>query len=368
MKRQDPHMTSAEFARKLERLRRVLAHRNKDAVILDTAKNVVWLTGMRSYVNIATDAALARLVVLPDRVVALTGNNERERLEEEECPGLPITWQAYPWFEDGSRETITAQVTAGFSIASEDALEADLVQLRTELLEPEMERARLYGPEIGRIMYDVALSLEDGMTENDLAGQLSGSLMGAGMQPLVVLVAADHRCGFRPHPLPTSLPIHHRALMAVSVLTPGGLVLSVTRQAVLQEPTDTEVAQHRALQHIFTAIASTATAGQTSSELWQAVVEAYSDYGFPGGFNHHHQGGLAGYQSRETFLRPDSTWVVPETALTAFNPTGGATKAEDTVLVVRNTLTPVTLYEGEPTEAITAGGVTWQRPTLIVVG
>lgn len=363
----DLGVTREEFLEKLSRLRAVLSHRGSDAVVLDSAKNVTWLTGMRTYVNIATEASLARLVVLPDRVIALASNNEVERLEEEEAPGLPITWDAYPWYDDAAREPATDAFTHGHRVVSERDLEPDLVKLRTELLPPEMARARAYGPVVGRVIYEVAASLERGLTENQIAGMLSGRLMSEGMEPLVVLVAADGRSGLRPHPLPTALSLRHRALIAVSVLTPGGLVLSVTRQAVLGEPTDTELREHRALQAIFTAITSTATAGRTAPDLWVTVVQAYADHGFEEGYTHHHQGGLAGYQSRETFLRPDSHWVVPERALVAFNPTGGATKAEDTVLVEGDTLTPVTLPDSNPTESISGGGATWNRPRLIVV-
>ena len=357
----------SEFQDKLTRLRAALVEVGADGVVLDAAKNVTWLSGMRTYVSVATEGSLARLIVLPDRVLALTSNNEVERLAEEEAPGLPLAWDAYPWYDTSIRDAKTARATAGLRMVEETRLEPWLLNLRVCLSEPERERARLYGPVVGRVIYDVAVSLVSGMTENDVAGALSGRLMAEGFQPLVVLVAADHRCGFRPHPLPTALPVHHRALMAVSVMVPGGLILSVTRQAVLNEPTDVEVREHRALQTIFTTITSAATAKVRAPELWETVREAYAVNGFPDGFEHHHQGGLAGYQGRETFLRPDSTWMVPDWGLLAFNPTGGATKAEDTVLVEGNRFTPVTLAPGTPTEPVQARGQTWMRPSLIIV-
>ncbi len=360
-------VTAAEFQDKLMRLRAAIAEAGADGVVLDTAKNVSWLTGMRTYVSVATDQSLARLIVLPDRVLALTSNNEVERFEEEEARGLPLVWDAYPWFDAGIRDVKTTRAISGHRMVQEAELESRLLNLRVCLSEPERARARRYGAIVGRVIYEVAASLHAGMTENDVAGALSGRLMAEGFQPLVVLVAADHRCGLRPHPLPTTLPIRHRALMAVSVLVPQGLILSVTRQAVLEEPTELEEREHHALQTIFTAITSAASAGTEAPALWETVREAYAANGFPDGFLHHHQGGLAGYQGRETFLRPDSTWMVPASGLLAFNPTGGATKAEDTILVEGRRFTPVTLASGTPTEPIHVSGQTWMRPSLIIV-
>ncbi|MFC6763996.1 aminopeptidase P family protein, partial [Natrinema soli] len=60
---------------------------------------------------------------------------------------------------------------------------------------------------------------------------------------------------------------------------------------------------------------------------------AYAAVGWEGEWQHHHQGGAIGFESREWMATPSDDALVEIPAPYAWNPTVQGTKTEDTVLV-----------------------------------
>lgn len=73
--------------------------------------------------------------------------------------------------------------------------------------------------------------------------------------------------------------------------------------------------------------------GATLGDVYRQIATAYVSSGYPGAEADHHQGGLAGYRSREEIATPGSLTRIGEGAALAWNPSLPGAKIEDTVVV-----------------------------------
>jgi antitoxin VapB len=73
--------------------------------------------------------------------------------------------------------------------------------------------------------------------------------------------------------------------------------------------------------------------GTTLGTMLDIAQRSYQRQGFPDEWQHHHQGGLAGYEPREVRATPGANYVLEAGQLVAWNPTIRGAKAEETALV-----------------------------------
>ena len=74
----------------------------------------------------------------------------------------------------------------------------------------------------------------------------------------------------------------------------------------------------------------------------------YREQCFPDEWQHHHQGGLAGYEARELRALPGATQVLEAGQLLAWNPTIRGAKSEETAVVTAAAPRILTRTDGWP--------------------
>src|SRR5205085_2402407 len=72
--------------------------------------------------------------------------------------------------------------------------------------------------------------------------------------------------------------------------------------------------------------------GAVGSELFRIAADAYAEEGFPGEEHLHHQGGAAGYRTRDWVAHPASAETVQTNQTFAWNPSVTGSKAEETCI------------------------------------
>jgi antitoxin VapB len=319
-----------EVVARIELVREVLDRRGLRAALLGARRNFAWLTaGGESHVVLATERGVAPLLVTRDEVAAITQNIEAARIAEEELDGLGIETVAVPWWEPGAIDREAAR-RAGVAPATDDALESDLVPLRSVLSPLDQGLLAELGG-IARTAVDDALeAIEPGATEDDLVAELLGRL--PGVRAPVVLVAADDRIDRYRHPPPVGAPIERR-VMLVLVAERWGLPVAITRFRELEPLRPALAARVEAVAEIEHVFHEATRPGATLGDVFAAGQAAYARAGFPREWRHHHQGGTIAYQGRETIATPgDPTAILPGMAF-AWNPSITGVKAEETFIL-----------------------------------
>ncbi len=333
-------MTVAEeFVVKMERVERFLADAGLDGVVLSRGDNFAWLgCGADNLVDNSKESGVASLVVRAGSVTLLTNNIEAERLLAEELAGVEVAHtEVFPWHEPAARDEALRRLTAGGRFAADgpDAglppLSADFARLRYSLTEAEIGRYRELGRDCAAAMEAAARAVEPGATEADAAGLVARECRARGVNPVVLLVAADARIRTWRHPLVKDTPVE-RCVMLVICGRRRGLVAAVTRLVHFGEPTEDLRRRHAAVCDVDARMMLATRPGRPVADVFAAAQAAYAGNGFPDEWRLHHQGGAIGYQPREYIANPASTETVQAAQAFAWNPSICGTKSEDTML------------------------------------
>lgn len=354
------------FERKLQRLRTYLATQNKDWLQLVSQRSLAWLTGMRTFINFASVDGCAEIWVSQDDVVLVANNIEAQRLVDEELHGLPVQLHAHAWFQGEERHALWRSVAADKKLTEHD-VGPELLRDQSILDAWEQAQLRQLATETRTAVETVAREVQRGETEFTVAGKLASGLWERGIEPVVVLVAADERAFARRHPLPTSKTID-RYVMLVVCGRSNGLVVSVTR--AVHFGAVPELLRNR--QHVAGFVDATAIAasraGTTLGAVLAKVQAAYAAQDCDGEWQHHHQGGLTGYLSRTRLATPGDTWTLAAGMAVAWNPSVAGSKSEDTCLVTTGeaeilTASPAATW---PSTTYTIDGQSLARPDILV--
>jgi Xaa-Pro aminopeptidase len=328
---------SQEFQIKLARMRAFMEQEGYGALLLGQLSNIAWACcGADTHVVLAGSEGIARVLVTPDRAIVLTTNIEAARLAEEELTDLPVELVEFPWWEDRAGADLIADFAecrcgADVPFSKTEFIPGQIRALRTPLTEGELARYRVLGAEAESALRSVACRVAPGLTEFELAGMISAACLSSGLDPYVILVAADERIARYRHPIPTFRPVE-RAVMLVLCARQAGLICSLTRLVSIGPPSKNWRRIHRACTQVDATMVLATREGHTYGDVFRAAQEAYAAVGFADEWCLHHQGGPTGYEGRDFKATPECSAPIAASTGVAWNPSITGTKSEDTIL------------------------------------
>lgn len=298
----------------------------------------------------------------------VTGNIEGARLAREERLAEQgwTTWAA-PWHEPHS---IVADLTHGLRLGADgpppgaEDLSADMARLPGRLEPEEMACFRESGRLAAEAMDAAVRALRHGQSEHEIAGLLAHEAERRGMQAIVKLVATDERISLFRHPLPTGRCLERHACPLGPAPGPGllrhapGPLWPAERRATPQGGSGRTGRRDTDCRH---------APGEGLAAIFRHAVNAYEAAGYPGGWQRHHQGGVAGYEPREYLATRHSTDIVCAGQAYAWNPSIAGAKSEDTILVTDAGHEVLTAIAGWPTLPVAMEGQTLLRPAVLEI-
>jgi Xaa-Pro aminopeptidase len=354
-----------ELIKKLERVRRLLREKGFHGILFTQQKNVTWLTSGRSFVNSASEKAVASLLVTETDYTLIVNNIEYARLLEEEFADSFDSVEIFPWYEPQQWNEAIKKLAGGQRIEFDTALENDLTPLRTILTAEERVRIEWLGRETGAAIEETAFQLRAGESEYQIASLLAGNCLKRGIEPIVNLVAVDERVYTRRHPLPTHKRLENYAMLVVCGRSKGQIA-SATRLVHFGEPSMKLIQLHRAVASIDVALICNTRPEVSFTQLFEIMKDSYESIGFSAEWQYHHQGGLSGYNSREQLLLPGSSHMVHRDQVYAWNPSIAGTKSEDTILVGESENRVLTFTGNYPMIDVSYQGKVMQRPAILI--
>ncbi|MEP7287951.1 MAG: M24 family metallopeptidase [Chloroflexota bacterium] len=363
---------ASEVQSKLEQLRKRMAARQLDAVLLNQIPNAAWITaGAATYVNEAADGGASSILVTPDRAYVLTDTIEGPRLRQEEhLEDLGFEFVTDPWFARGevSNALTQGKRVGQDSAAAADDVSLDLRDLRTVFMPQEIARLRRIGALASEVVNEAIRAVRPGDSEYKLAAALAAGSRVRGGTAIVNLIASDDRISQFRHPLPTAKTIEHYA-MAVLCLRIAGLVVSVTRLVHFGPLPQVLRDKAMAVARVDAKVITGTRAGRTFHDMFDLAKRSYEAEGYPEAINEHHQGGSAGYSPREIIAVPNDMTLIENNQAFAWNPSVKGSKSEDTIILTDSGVEVLTTTPGWPMWDITVegdtGSQTIQRPAIL---
>ena len=361
----------SEFTEKFNVLDCFLSQQNLDGIHLQRCSSFAWATcGADAFVNQASTTAAVSLFYFPGRPCLITSNIEAPRLEQDEQL-KERGWEfiVTPWYEQNS---VIADLSKGLQVGCDMPLpgfvdvSAALSQVRMNLSPQEGQRFRQLGQDCAAAMDTAISQVKPGQSEHEIAALLAGEAVRRGMQPIVNLVAADERIFKFRHPLPTDKKLQNYAMLVLCGRRKG-LVCSITRLVHFGPLPDEVRCKTQKLAGIDAALILATRPGAQIREVFNSGLKAYEAAGYADEWQLHHQGGPAGYESREFVGRPDVIGEVAEGQAYAWNPSITGTKSEDTILVGKEKNEILTEIKGWPLIEVEIEGRQVTRPAILEI-
>ncbi len=315
----------------LKRLSSWLEERGFSRFTVLRPENFAWLTGGDSTVVVGEGAGW--LEIADGKVILHTSSIERQRLPEEEAPGVDGV-VAHPWYKPPRP-------------GRPNDLEYDLTPLRLVLTPEEREAFRELGRDAARAVGEALRAADPGWTERELAGAVAERLYSLGIQPVVLLVAGERRVVRYRHPLPKDEPLGGLCMVVVCGRR-AGLVANLTRMRSWGRPPERIEEGYRKVLTVEAAALAASRPGATLDGVLAEIRRAYRDVGEGGAFEDHHQGGIAGHLPREILAVPGDLTPLEVGMAVAWNPSLPGVKVEDTFLLTDKGLENLTVESDWP--------------------
>lgn len=319
---------------RLADIRAIVAERGCRAALLRSRATVAWATaGAQHHVVTASADGVGALLVTETGAWFLAPNIEAARLRAEELGDLALELVEHDWWAPNGMGRSVARLAPSAtdrSVLGDAVLDHDLRARRSRLDPIDQERMGRIGAVAVAGVEGALADAHPGMTEEDLAADLLGRLVG--LRAPVVLVAADGRIARFRHPLPTARRISGR-VMLVLVAEAWGLHVALTRFRAWRPDDDDLEQRWAAVRKVQDAMHSASRPGATLGEVFDVARRTYASAGFPEEWRDHHQGGTIAYEGRETVAVPNDPTVIEAGMALAWNPSIAGVKAEDTIVI-----------------------------------
>lgn len=370
---------SSEIDIKTERLQHVLRMHGIGGVLLNGQHNFAWITGgADNGVDRSRDNGIASILVTSSGKRFLLANRiEMPRLLDEQVSADDFEPVDFGWQEEkaSSRFVIgiaidlagSAQIATDIPIDSSfPAIDGSIAYERGSLTAEEVERFRSLGSDSGIALKGTVARIASGQSELEIASALNSELDKHNIRSVVSLVAADERIAKYRHPVPTANRLKNTVMM-VACARRGGLIASLTRIATIGKAPDDLIERTKAAAFVNANLWHATREGIEGRELYEIASRAYVEVGFAGEIDKHHQGGAAGYRTRDWVAYPECLDRVQPNQAFAWNPSITGTKVEETVIASNETCEVITASPGWPTITNTIDGVDYHSPGILEI-
>jgi antitoxin VapB len=357
-----------ELKVKKDRVYRLLENKKLDGLILVRNSNIAWLAdGMENKIVYTSEEGAIKLIVLKDKILVLTNNIEAERIIEEERLGeKDFQFTINQWFEKDLLDDLTGDYHLGADcyLPRVNNLQEEIKQLRFSLLPGEIKRYTILGKETSKIVSKICKNIIPGETENEVRGRLAQNLWSKNINPHLILIGSDERIFTYRHPIPKDKKIR-KYVMVVVCAERDGLIVNMTRFVHFGLLPQELKEKLYAVAKVDASFILNTKIGVKVADIFQNAISTYKEVGYPDEWKFHHQGGAAGYETRDYIATPDSLQIVQPNQAFTWNPSIKGAKSEDTILIIEKGYEIITEDSNWPKIEINYKGEKVFRPAIL---
>lgn len=365
-----------EIETKTERIIELLSRENLGGVLLNAQHNFAWITGgALNGIDLSRENGVASIFVRRDGKRFILANNIEmprmiaEEISVDEFEPVEFSWQGEKAAGDllvtKARSLADSEIATDLAIhASTPSIEGKIAPCRYELTEDEIVRFRALGADAGTAVRAAIGKISPGQSEIEIAAATQAEITERNIASVVTLVAVDERIRNFRHPIPTE-DRWEKTLLLVTCAKRGGLIVSLSRMVCVGDVPAGLRERTEAAAFVNATLWGATRPGVTGAELYQTAANAYSKVGFGDEIYLHHQGGAAGYKTREWVAHPKSPEAVRENQAFAWNPSIAGTKVEETILVVGDGNEVITNSPDFPSITTEIDGHAYQSPGIL---
>ncbi len=323
-----------DVSKKIDRIRNYLKDQRKDGALISNVENFAWITsGARSYVALTDSIGVASVLITQKDAYVITKNIETLRLKNNELP-KNFNIIEYEWFTPLDEAVRRIADTQNLLFEDELNFSSFLFNERLKLSEYEIERYAQTGLQSARALERAMRKVNPEMTELNVKGMIEQELSNEGLDILLVLVFGDESRMLYRHNLPRDVKIGKRCFGSICSKK-YGLIISATRTVEFDRDEKFEKQYEKNLE-IDAQILDATLRSNSLGQVFFEIENSYASHGYPDEWKLHHQGGIAGYRTRDVVATPHMPFGISDWMSFAWNPTITGTKIEDTYVREKN--------------------------------
>lgn len=359
---------ASDIEQKHRRVAQFLKENRSSALLLQQPCNLAWLTSGADFTRQGSSDTTASLFLMPEARVILTNNIDSGQIFESTLAGLGFQLKERPWHE--ARSVLVEDLCRGRHVASDTGVgrttdvSAKLLNLRLPLNELECERLRDLGLQIAHAVEATARNFERGVSEAEIAGQLSHRLLKHNVITERLQVCGDGISQRFRHWTFGTDPVERFGTLTV-IGRREGLHAAVTRTVCFGEiPDDLRNAYRIAVMTQATGMFFS-QAGWVMSETWKRVARIYEKFGRAEEWEFAEQAEVIGYQPCEVPMTPSSEFMMLPSIAMFWHPSVGPVSVGDTMLIGPTGLEVLTPTEQWPMTKVDVKGTAILRPDIL---
>lgn len=320
---------------KHERICCLLESENADALLLQDPANIAWFTAGADLSRCSADGCSTSVFVTREARLFATNSVDSAQIFEREAFGLGFQLKQREWFQPHS--DLIEDLCRGRCVVSDRGTEGTISKerlihnLRLPLTQLEVDRLRLLSAVAVHAVEATAYHIRPGITESEVAGEVSHRLLKRTVAVAKIQVCADGRNERYRHWTFGEQPIENSAVISC-VARRWGLHVGVTRTVCLNSVPDElwSAYQKAALVHATGTFFSRDHA--VLGDVWKKVQRIYEKFGIGNEWQRADQANVIGYSQNECQVIPNSDYCLHAPVPIFWHPSVGPALLGDTVL------------------------------------
>jgi Xaa-Pro dipeptidase len=227
---------SSEIEEKVAKLRGIMQEKKLDGIYISKQEHFAWITaGGDSIVTRFVEDGICAIFITKEGKYFICNNIETQRMiDEEYLDQLGFEGKEMWWFENRTMEIIKELISDKGLFAAdvplEGAIDANPIirSLEKILCNNEIGRYVHLGRVFSKTIESFMTTIKQGDSEIEIAGRLGARMWENGLEPVLLLIAADDRIYHYRHPIPTAKKLQ-KLLMISCNARYKGLVTKITR-------------------------------------------------------------------------------------------------------------------------------------------
>jgi len=364
----------AEIEKKAADLRTVMKKQGLNGIYISKQEHFAWITagGDNIVTRFVEDGVCAIFITMTGKYYICNNIEAQRMIDEEVLDQLGFEVRSMWWFENLTMAIIKDLIGDNSKFAADvplpGASDANPIvrELEKTLCENEIGRYVHLGKVFSNTIESYMETIKPGDTEMEISGRLGAKMWENGIEPVLLLIAADERIYKYRHPIPTEKKLE-KLLMISCNARYKGLVTKITRMLHFGKISPEFQEQYRQTAAIENAMADATKPGVDEIVPFNLAVKMYEDFGHHEMWKVHHQGGPQSYTNGFYLITPDTHNIVKLHQCYGYNPSITGTKTEDGFVVTEEGPLFITYPVTFPAIKEEINGFEYVRPGILQV-
>lgn len=341
----------ADVECKHERVRQLLDSANAEALLLQEPASISWFTAGADLYRCASEDCSSSIFVTRDARLFATNSVDSSQIFEREAFGLGFQLKQREWYEP--HKDLVADLCRHRRVLSDRGVNYTkparraIRNLRLPLTALETERLRVLARVAVHAVEASGHNIRAGVTEAEVAGEVSHRLLKRTVAATRIHVCADGRNERYRHWTFGEQPIEDYAAISC-VARRWGLHVGVTRTVCLRSVPERLLTSFQKAAMVHATGLFFSRSGEKLGDVWKKVQRIYEKFGMGNEWQRADQASVVGYSAGESQVRPQSEYTIEAPTPVFWHPSVGPAVFGDTVLCQQDSNEQITLSASWP--------------------